>query len=456
MVSSSALLQAVVGTSGLEDGRERRVLGQVTWRLIPFIFIGYVIAYIDRVNIGFAARSMQADLGLSNTAFGHGAALFFIGYALFEIPSNLILQRVGARVWIARIMIVWGLVSMGMVFVTDTMSFYVLRVLLGIAEAGFFPGMILYLTYWIPARQRAKTGALFMTAIPIAMMVGPWVSEALLTLDGRALFGWTLQGWQWLFLVEGLPAVLLGILAFVWLTDRPEKAHWLAPDDRAWLSEEMNRERAAKGAHAHTGALQALGNPKVLLLCLFYFLNNMATYGVFFFLPKILAEASGYTGMKLAAISSLPFMVALVGMVLIGRHSDRTGERKWHVAACALTAAGGLLLATLFPHNLPLIVFSFALSQLGQRAILGVFWAIPPMFLGGAAAAAGIATINAVGNLGGYFGPDLMGRLRDVSSGYSIGLWVLAAGLIAEALLVLSLRLPSPSPGTGAPPAPTK
>lgn len=415
--------------------------------MIPFIFIGYVVAYIDRVNIGFAARSMQADLGLTNTAFGHGAALFFLGYALFEIPSNLILQRVGARLWIARIMIVWGLVSMGMVLVDGTTSFYVMRVLLGIAEAGFFPGMVLYLTYWVPARYRAKTGALFMTAIPVAMIVGPWVSEELLELDGRALFGWTLQGWQWLFLVEGLPAVLLGVMALYWLTDRPEQAHWLAADDRQWLSDEMNRERAARGEAAHTHALRALANPKVLVLCLFYFLNNMATYGVFFFLPKILAEASGYTGSKLAAITSLPFIVALVGMVLIGRHSDRTGERKWHVAVCALTAAGGILLATQFPTNVPMIVISFALSQLGQRAILGVFWAIPPMFLGGAAAAAGIATINAVGNLGGYLGPDLMGRLRDSSSGYTMGLTVLAAGLIIEALLVLSLRLPQqPAP----------
>ena len=440
MTGSSAVLPATADAS--VDERERRVFDQVTWRLLPFIFIGYVIAYIDRVNIGFAARSMQADLGLSNTVFGRGAGLFFIGYCLFEIPSNLILDRVGARLWIARIMIGWGLVSMCMVFVEGTWSFYALRVLLGIAEAGFFPGMVLYLTYWFPARRRAKTGALFMAAIPIAMIIGPWVSEELLKLDGRALFGWTLQGWQWLFLMEGLPAVALGIATLFWLTDRPEKATWLRPDDRQWLSEEMTRERAARGSLQKHHDLRALLNPKVLVLCLFYFLNNMATYGVFFFLPKILSEASGFTGAKLAAITSLPFVVALVGMVLIGRHSDRTGERKKHVAGCALTAAFGLLLATQFPHNLPLVVFSFALSQLGQRAILGVFWAIPPMFLGGAAAAAGIATINAVGNLGGYFGPDLMGYLRDASKGYTIGLTVLATGLIVEALLVLSLRLP--------------
>jgi len=441
MVSTSAILQAIVGTAGLEDERERRVFGRVTWRLVPFMFLCYVIAYIDRINIGFAKASLLADLGLSTTTYGRGAGLFFIGYCFFEIPSNLILERVGARVWIARIMIGWGLVSMAMVLVTGTASFYALRILLGIAEAGFFPGMVLYLTYWIPARQRAKTGALFMTAIPIAMIVGPWISEELLKLDGRSFFGWTFQGWQWLFLVEGVPAVLAGIFALYWLTDRPEKATWLAPEDRQWLSEEMSRERAQR-AKRHGHGLSSLLNPKVLVLCVFYFLNNMATYGVFFFLPTILEEASGYKGWRLAAITSFPFAIALVGMVLIGRHSDQTGERKGHVAACALTAAAGILLATQFPNSVAMIVISFALSQLGQRAILGPFWAIPPMFLGGAAAAAGIASINAVGNLGGFFGPDLMGRLRDSSSGYSLGLTVLAAGLIVEALLVLSLKLP--------------
>jgi MFS transporter, ACS family, tartrate transporter len=424
------------------DPREDRIIGIVSWRLVPFIFLCYLVAYIDRVNIGFAADSMQKDLGLSNSVFGRGAGFFFIGYCLFEIPSNLILERVGARLWIARIMIVWGILSMATVFVSGVSSFYALRIILGVSEAGFFPGVVLYLTYWVPARQRAKTGALFMTAIPISMIVGPWVSELLLKLEGHALFGVPLHGWQWVFLVEGLPAVLCGLFALYWLTDRPEDARWLAPEDRQWLSETMNRERAARVKRSYAHGLKVLLNPSVAILCVFYFLNNMATYGVFFFLRKILAEASGYTGWKLTLISSLPFVTALVGMVLIGRHSDRTGERQRHVAACALTAAAGLVLATQFPRNLPVVLFAFALSQLGQRAILGVFWAIPPMVLGGAAAAAGIATINAVGNLGGYFGPDLMGHLRDASSGYTIGLLVLAAGLVVEAILVMTLRLP--------------
>jgi len=283
---------------------------------------------------------------------------------------------------------------------------------------------------------------MFMTAIPISMLVGPWISELLLKLEGHALFGVPLHGWQWVFLVEGLPAVACGFFALYWLTDRPEDARWLAAPDREWLSEVMNRERAARVKRSYAHGLKVLLNPSVAILCVFYFLNNMATYGVFFFLRKMLAEASGYTDWRLTLISSVPFVPALVGMVLIGRHSDRTGERQRHVAACALIAAAGLVLATLFPKNLPLVVFSFALSQLGQRAILGVFWAIPPMFLGGSAAAAGIATINAMGNLGGWLGPDLMGHLRDASSGYTIGLLVLASGLVLEAILVMTLRLP--------------
>jgi ACS family tartrate transporter-like MFS transporter len=427
-----------MSSDSLVDERERRVFGQVIRRLIPFIFICYVIAYIDRVNVGFAARQMQRDLGMSDAVYGFGAGLFFLGYFLFEIPSNLILERVGARVWIARIMIVWGLVSMAMMLVKGAASFYTMRILLGLAEAGFFPGMILYLTYWIPARQRAKAGALFMTAAPISILVGAPVSEALLKLDG--LLG--LHGWQWLFLAEGAPAVVLGFVALRYLTDRPEKAGWLAPADREWLSEEMRREQAERVQHHGGSAFGGVMTGKMALLCAIYFLNTCATYGIFLFLPKILHEATGYGGLKLAAITAGPFVVALVGMVLIGRHSDRTGERKRHVAACAFTAALGLALAALFQDNVTLLVLSVTLSQLGQRAVQGVFWAIPPIFLGGTAAAAGIAMINSVGNLGGFVGPTVMGWTRKVSQDYTAGLLFLAAGLVMEALLVLSLRLP--------------
>jgi MFS transporter, ACS family, tartrate transporter len=417
-----------------------RVLGQVIGRLLPFIFVCYVIAYVDRVNIGFAASAMQKDLGLTDAAYGLGAGLFFFGYFLFEIPSNLILERVGARVWIARIMIVWGLVSMAMMLVQGPASFYALRILLGLAEAGFFPGMVLYLTYWIPKRERARAGALFMTAAPVTMVIGAPVSEALLGLDGLA----GLHGWQWLFLVEGFPAVVLGLVALSYLTDRPEDARWLADGDREWLSRTMAGERAERAAHGHGSALAGLLNRKVALLCTIWFFNTLATYGVFLWLPKILREASGWSGWRLAAITAVPFLVALVGMVLIGRHSDRKQERKWHVAACALTAALGLAFAASFSTSVPLIVAGFALSQLGQRAVQGVFWAIPPIFLGGSAAAAGIALINAVGNLGGFVGPTVVGWLRSSGYGYTHGLLFLAGALVVQASLVATLRLPRP------------
>ena len=420
------------------DDVRRATVAKVTRRIIPFAFICYVVAYIDRVNIGFAARDLQRDLSLTDTAYGIGAGLFFLGYCVFEIPSNLILERVGARLWMARIMVVWGLVSMGMMFVSDTATFYAARVLLGVAEAGFFPGMVLYLTYWIPATERARTGALFMMAAPIAMIVGAPVSEGLLALDGRL----GLRGWQWLFLVEGFPAVVLGVAALWVFTDRPEQATWLKPDERDWLTRTMAAERAARRGHGHESLLGSLTNRRVWLLCFVYFLNTVVTYGVFLWLPRIMREASGYSGMRLSAITAIPFVVALVGMVVIGAHSDRTGERKRHVAACALTAATGLILAVLFQESVPLLVLSFALSQLGQRSVMSVFWSIPPMLLGGTAAAAGIALINSIGNLGGAVGPSIMGWLREGTNSYSSGLLVLAGALVMEAILVLSLRLP--------------
>jgi ACS family tartrate transporter-like MFS transporter len=423
----------------LDAEQNRATIAKVVRRLIPFIFLCYVIAYIDRVNIGFAATELQRDLGLSDAAFGLGGGLFFLGYCLFEIPSNLIMDRVGARIWIARIMIGWGLVSMATMFVVGQWSFFAMRVLLGIAEAGFFPGMVLYLTYWVPAAERAKTGALFMTAAPVAVLIGAPASEALLSLDGAL----GLAGWQWLFLVEGFPAVVLGVVAWFFLTDRPEQAHWLPAPEREWLSGVIARERAERESHHPGSHLKALLNGRVLLLCFIYFLNTIVSYGVFLWLPRILRDASGYRGWRLSLATALPFVVALVGMVLIGRHSDRTGERKRHVAACAIVGAIGLVVAASFPTSLPLLVFSFALSQLGQRSIQGVFWAIPPIFLGGTAAAAGIALINSVGNLGGFVGPTSMGVLRGMSGSYSAGLLVLAAALVFEAVLVMTLRLPA-------------
>ena len=425
----------------------RLAIARVTRRLIPFAFLCYVIAYIDRVNVGFAASALQRDLGLSDTQYGIGAGLFFLGYCVFEVPSNLILERVGARRWIARIMIGWGVVSMAMVFITDVTSFYAARIILGVAEAGFFPGIVLYFTYWIPAADRARTGALFMMAAPVAIIVGAPVSAGLLALDG-----WLgLHGWQWLFLIEGFPAVVLGLFALRVLTDRPRDAAWLPPNERAWLTSTMDAEGVRRAATGHTSLGRSLSSGRVWLLCGVYFLNTVNTYGIFLWLPKMLAEAAGSKGFGISLLTAIPFTAALVAMVLVGRHSDRTGERKKHVAACALTAAAGLLLAVTFRHNIWLLVLSFTLSQMGQRSVMSVFWTMPPIFLGGTAAAAGIGLINSVGNLGGAVGPSLMGALRDFTGAYTSGLLVLAAALVVEAIVVLTIRIPPRDPHATAP-----
>ncbi|HXW04294.1 MAG TPA: MFS transporter [Vicinamibacterales bacterium] len=418
------------------DGED--VLRRVIRRLIPFAFICYVVAYIDRVNIGFAATELQQHLGLSSSEFGLGAGLFFLGYCLFEIPSNLILERVGARRWIARIMIGWGLVSMGTMFVADVWTFMAARVLLGIAEAGFFPGMVLYLTYWIPAAERARTGALFMMAAPVAVIVGAPVSEALLRLDGF----WGLHGWQWLFLVEGFPAVALGVCALWVLTDRPDLAEWLPPADRRWLSDTMAGEGARRQAVGHTTLRSSVASPRVWLLCGVFFMNTIVNYGIFLWLPKLLRDVTGTEGFMLSAITAVPFVAALVAMVVVGRHSDRTGERRLHVAACALATSLGLVLAAAFQHDVLLLVLSLTLSQMALRSFAGVFWAMPPILLGGTAAAAGIALINALGNLGGFVGPAVVGMLHDLTGGYTGALLALAAVLVVEASLVLVLKLP--------------
>lgn len=417
----------------------QEVMRRVMRRLVPFAFLCYVVAYIDRVNIGFAASVLQHDLRLTDAQFGYGAGLFFVGYFFFEVPSNLILERVGARRWIARILVGWGIVSMGMIFVWDVWSFYAARVLLGIAEAGFFPGIILYLTYWIPAADRARAGALFMMASPVAIILGAPISNRILALHGAV----GLRGWQWLFLLEGLPAVLLGFVALRALTDRPSDAQWLTQAQRDWLIRTLDAERKRRATAGHTSLARSLRSGRVWLLCGVYFLNTIVTYGIFLWLPKMLTEAAGgRQSFGLSLMTALPFAVALVAMFLVGRHSDRTAERKFHLATCAMTAAVGLVLAVLFRNDLWLMVLSFTLSQIGQRSAQGVFWAIPPIFLGGTAAAGCIGLINAIGNLGGAVGPSIMGALRQATGSYNQGLLVLATVLVIETAIVVSLRLP--------------
>jgi MFS transporter, ACS family, tartrate transporter len=412
---------------------ERRVMARVTRRFIPLAFICYVVAYLDRVNVGFVAGELQHDLGLSATAYGVAAGLFFLGYCLFEVPSNLILERVGARRWIARIMITWGVVAMATTFVRGAASFMAARVVLGVAEAGFFPGMILFFTYWFPASERARTGALFMMASPVAVIVGAPLSTWVLRLDGLG----GLRGWQWLFLIEGLPAVVLGVVVLAALTDRPHQAAWLPPHEREWLARRMDADRAPLSAARHGSIAAHLSDARLWLLCAVFFLNSIVNYGMFLWLPKLLADVTHLEGFTLSAVTALPFAVALAAMVLVGRASDRARERRRFVAACALATAAGLLVAIAFQRQTWTLVLGFTIAQMALRSLAGVFWALPPERLGAAAAATGIAAINAVGGIGGFVGPALVGALRDATGGYTGGLLVLTGVLVIEAALVL-------------------
>lgn len=411
---------------------ERKVLKKVTRRLIPLLFVLYMIAYLDRVNVGFAALQMNHDLGFSSTIYGIGAGIFFLGYFLFEIPSNLILERIGARVWIARIVITWGVIAALMMFVKNPRSFYLLRFLLGIAEAGFFPGIILYLTYWFPAIQRAQTVALFMTAAAIAGVVGGPVSGLLLTLDGVA----GLAGWQWLFLLEGLPAILMGFVVLSYLCERPEQAQWLEPEELLWLQNRLQLEYEHKTSQKSYTLLQALVNPKVWLLSLIYFTIVINSYGISFWLPQIIKGFSGLSNLWVGFISGIPYLIAAIGMIVVGRHSDHTGERRAHVAIPAFIGAFGLVLSAYF-HDSAIALATLTLAALGIWSALGPFWALPTAFLSGTAAAGSLALINSVGNLGGFVGPYVIGALNDATGGFSSGLLFLSAVLLVGGILTL-------------------
>jgi ACS family tartrate transporter-like MFS transporter len=408
-------------------------LRKITLRLIPFMFLLYILAYLDRINVSFAALRMQKDLGFSDAVYGFGAGLFFVGYFLFEVPSNLILEKVGARRWIARIMISWGLISSATMFTRGRLSFYFLRTLLGLAEAGFFPGMVLYLTYWYPARHRARAVAAFLTATAVAGVVGSPISGLLLKLDGVG----HLAGWQWLFLLEGVPCIPVGVLVLFLLPDSPAHAKWLTPEERRWLSNEL----AAESHHApHTlrTLSQSLADPRVWLLSLLYFLLVCGLYGFSLWVPKIIKTVSAAPDATVGLLTAIPYSAAAIAMVLIGRHSDQTGERRVHVAACAVGAAVGLA-ATPFCPTTPAALAALSLAASGIWGSLGPFWVLPTSFLHGTARAAGIATINSLGCLSGFAAPALIGYLRDKTQSFTPGLLALAATLLSAAVLVLLL-----------------
>ena len=413
---------------------EASAIRRVRRRLIPFLALMYFVAYVDRINVGFAALQMNAALGFSSRVYGLGAGIFFLGYFLFEIPSNLVLARVGARVWIARIAIVWGLVSISMIFVRGPISFFVLRFLLGAAEAGFFPGIILYFTYWFPGPERARAVSLFSIASMGAGIFGAPLSGMLLSLRGRA----GLDGWQWLFLVEGLPAIVLGFIALAYLTDRPEVAHWLPPGEKDALVAALARDRDSD-PHTHAVTLRAgLMNPVVWRLAGVLFLIVTSGYGFSFFLPQIVKSFSASSDMAVGLLTAVPFLLAAIGMIVVASHSDRTGERRWHVAGSTWLAASGLTTSAV--AGVPVVSFiALSFAAVGLYSATPPFWPLPTAFLRGTGAAGGIALINAVGNLGGFVGPYVMGWMRDLSGGYAAGIGVLAACAMASGALVLTV-----------------
>ncbi|XUW90635.1 MFS transporter [Burkholderia sp. M6-3] len=427
----------------MDQDLEKRTLRKVTWRIVPFIMLLYFIAYIDRVNIGFASLTMRTDLGFTASILGLGAGIFFWGYFLFEVPSNIALHKVGARLWIARVMLTWGIISACMAFVKGPTSFYIVRFLLGAAEAGFFPGIILYLSYWFPARHRAGVVAFFMAAAPISTALGSPLSAALLEMHG--VMG--LHGWQWMFILEAIPAVILGIVVFFYMTDRPEKAKWLKDDERAWLVGVMNDENARRSSSgAKHGIISGLANPRVLALSLIYFGTSAGLYTLGIWAPQIIKQL-GVSSMTVGLLNAIPPTVSVVAMVLWSRHSDRTNERTWHVVIACVAAAIGLSVAAVSSSVVGLIA-SLTLVNIGISCAKPPLWTMPTMFLSGAAAATGIATINSIGNLGGFAGPVMIGWVKDQTGSYAGGLYFVAGLLVLSAVMTLLLARSQKSPVT--------
>jgi ACS family tartrate transporter-like MFS transporter len=409
---------------------ERQTMRKISVRLLPLLFVLYVAAQLDRTNVAIAALQMNRAIGLSAAAYGLGAGIFFLGYSLFEVPSNLILVRVGARWWISRIAITWGIASCGMLLARGPTSFYALRFLLGVAEAGYFPGIIFYLRRWFPERHRARAVSRFMIGIPIAAIVGGPVGGLLLGLDGRL----GLTGWQWLFLIEGLPAVVFGIVALVMLTERPADATWLSREEKAWLENELAGE-ASRSALAERGVLETLKSPTVWLLAMAYFVALLAMLGVNFWAPTVVKELLHLTNQQVGVVTGVIGLVGLAGMLTNGWHSDRTGERLVHAAIPVLLAMSGLILAGASREPM-LVVGGLALVTVCHSTIMPAFWCLPSLFLRGAGVAAGIALISSVGTFGGFIGPNVVGRLKQATGNYSMAFYTLALLALVSAMLI--------------------
>ena len=419
------------------DGRV--LYAKITRRLIPYLFLLYIVAYVDRVNVGFAAMDMKRQLHFSDTVYGTGAGIFFLGYALFDMPSNLMLRKVGTRLWIGRIMITWGIVAACMMFIHSPRSFYILRFLLGVAEAGFVPGMLLYLTFWFPSHERARAVAKFMTATSLAGVIGGPISSALLRLDGVA----GLSGWQWLFLAEGIPTVLLGISVLFVLKDGPEKAEWLEPQEKVWLAGELERDRSLYGASHHHKLMDVFKMPAVWMLAGVYVVIQIGVYVVNLWMPLILASlADGSIGRDaslIARYATVPYVLAAIFTVIVGWSSDRWNERRGHLAGCMVLVAAGFAWAAV-AHDVTVALCALSLAAIGLWSTMGPFWALMTRMVKGAAAAGGVAMITTLGGLGGFTGPYLTGRLRDATHSFAGGLYGISGLALFAAVLSLSVR----------------
>jgi len=412
-----------------------RTRNRITRRLMPFLICLFIIAFIDRVNLGFAKLEMTEDLGFNAEMIGFGAGIFFIGYFLFEIPGSILVETWSARKWLARIIISWGIVATLMGFIQTSTQFYIARFLLGAAEAGFFPGVIVYLSHWFRYQDRAKAVALFMAAIPVANIFGGPISGLILGIDW---FG--VAGWRWVFILEGFPAVILGIITLFYLTDRPKDAKWLAEDEKAWITAELEREKELKKAKRTFSIWEAFRHRNVLLLAAGYFCAVTAAYGFNFWLPTILKGLSDYSNLQVSVISAIPYCAGLAAMLVVGWSSDRTGERRWHTAFSLLAVSTGLFLSAFVSENVMLAIVFFCVAGAGLYSYLPGFWAIPAAFLTESAAAASIGLINSIGNLGGFVGPYIVGYLNNKTNSFYAPIIYLSCSALLGAVLILLVQ----------------
>ncbi|SMF41372.1 MFS transporter [Pseudogulbenkiania subflava] len=426
----SSIAQQQIGTAIMS--REDSVFSKVSWRIVPLIILCYVVSYLDRVNVGFAKLQMSQQLGFSETMFGLGAGIFFLGYFLFEVPSNLALSRFGAKVWIARIMITWGLVSAGFAFVKTPTAFYVMRFLLGLAEAGFYPGIILYLTYWYPSHRRAKIVAMFMSAIPVSGIFGNPLSGFIMDAFG-GVGGWA--GWQWMFVIEAVPAVLVGLVVLCYLDDSVAKAKWLSEEEKSVVAQAIAEDTKHKEHSAH--ALSAFKDARVWFMSLIYFCFVMGQYGLTFWMPTFIKSTGVTSNLYIGVLSAIPFLSAIIAMNGFGRSADARRERRWHLVIPALMGSVGFIVAASFTQSTAVSLVFLSLAAAGVLTCAPLFWSLPTAFLGGTAAAAGIAVINSVGNLAGFVSPYLIGTLKDMTGSTSAGMYVLAGSLVVGAIAVL-------------------